>query len=74
MKEALYMSSAEFVLNDFPAGLDTIVGERGVGLSEGQAQRIAIARALLKKEVCCCWTNQHLRLILKQKRDFLKNW
>lgn len=49
MKEALYMSSAEFVLNDFPAGLDTIVGERGVGLSEGQAQRIAIARALLKK-------------------------
>lgn len=49
MKEALYLSSAEFVLNDFPAGLDTIVGERGVGLSEGQAQRIAIARALLKK-------------------------
>lgn len=49
MKEALYLSSAEFVMKDFPDGLDTVVGERGIGLSEGQAQRIAIARALLKK-------------------------
>jgi ABC-type multidrug transport system fused ATPase/permease subunit len=30
-------------------GLNTIIGERGLGLSEGQAQRLAIARALLKK-------------------------
>jgi ATP-binding cassette subfamily C protein len=30
-------------------GLDTLIGEHGLGLSEGQAQRIAIARALLKK-------------------------
>jgi ATP-binding cassette, subfamily B, bacterial len=32
-----------------PEGLDTVIGERGLGLSEGQAQRIAIARALLRK-------------------------
>jgi subfamily B ATP-binding cassette protein MsbA len=37
----------EFV-RDQPAGLDTIVGDRGVLLSGGQRQRIAIARALLK--------------------------
>jgi ABC-type multidrug transport system fused ATPase/permease subunit len=30
------------------AGLNTVIGERGMGLSEGQAQRIAIARALLR--------------------------
>lgn len=31
-----------------PEGLDTKIGERGVGVSEGQAQRLAIARALLR--------------------------
>ncbi len=30
-------------------GLDTVIGERGIGLSEGQAQRIAVARALLSR-------------------------
>src|SRR5690606_156022 len=37
----------EFV-RDLPAGLDTVVGHRGVLLSGGQRQRISIARALLK--------------------------
>ena len=35
-------------VKDLPAGLDAIVGDRGVLLSGGQRQRIAIARALLK--------------------------
>ncbi len=47
INEALYNAAADFVLNDLPNGLDTVVGENGLGLSEGQAQRIAIARGLL---------------------------
>lgn len=44
--KALWLACAEFVF-DFPDGVDTLVGESGMGLSEGQAQRIAIARALM---------------------------
>jgi len=45
---ALNASEASFVY-DFTDGIDTIVGERGVGLSGGQRQRIALARALVGK-------------------------
>ena len=44
----LYLAAADFV-NELPDRLDTICGEKGAGLSEGQAQRIAIARSLLHK-------------------------
>lgn len=47
MLAALHQSCADFV-KDLPQGLDTECGEVGTGLSEGQAQRIAIARALLR--------------------------
>lgn len=47
MKDALQMSCADFVFA-LPDGLSTKCGEQGGGLSEGQAQRIAIARALLR--------------------------
>ena len=48
MKEALEMACAAFIM-ERPQGLDAPCGEMGTGLSEGQAQRIAIARALLRK-------------------------
>ncbi|MDE6324371.1 MAG: ABC transporter ATP-binding protein/permease [Paramuribaculum sp.] len=47
MKTALHNAAADFVFDDLPNGLDTDIGENGYGLSEGQAQRIAIARGLL---------------------------
>ena len=47
MEEALFTAAAEFVYS-LPKGLDTQCFEAGGGLSEGQAQRIAIARALLR--------------------------
>ncbi|MEM7077778.1 MAG: ABC transporter transmembrane domain-containing protein [Pseudomonadota bacterium] len=44
---ALRTAHADDFVADFPAGLDTRLGEDGVGLSGGQRQRLAIARALL---------------------------
>ena len=48
LREALHTAVADFVL-ELPEGLDTPCGEEGTGLSEGQCQRIAIARALLRE-------------------------
>ena len=47
LKAALDTAKASFVFS-LPEGLETPCGESGSGLSEGQAQRIAIARALLR--------------------------
>lgn len=47
MRSALHTAVADFVFS-LPDGLDTVCGEQGMGLSEGQAQRIAIARGLLR--------------------------
>lgn len=43
----LHTACADFV-RDLPQGLDSELGERGCGLSEGQAERIAVARGLLR--------------------------
>lgn len=44
----LHLAAADFV-SELPEGLDTMCGEKGAGLSEGQAQRVCIARSLLRK-------------------------
>jgi ATP-binding cassette subfamily C protein len=48
MRESLALAAAEFVF-ELPQGLDTTMGDRGMLLSHGQRQRIALARALLRK-------------------------
>lgn len=47
LHQVLHTAMADFVFQ-LPEGIDTECGERGAGLSEGQAQRIAIARGLLR--------------------------
>ena len=47
LRIALHTACADFVF-DLPERLDTVLAEHGGGLSEGQAQRIAIARGLLR--------------------------
>ena len=47
LRRAIYVSAMDEFLPGLPQGLDTKLGENGTGLSEGQAQRLAIARAVL---------------------------
>lgn len=47
IRQAIYVSAMDEFLPQLPMGLDTPLGESGAGLSEGQAQRLAIARAVL---------------------------
>ncbi|TNC85914.1 MAG: metal ABC transporter permease [Thalassolituus sp.] len=47
--EAVRMVSLDRLIKDSPEGLDAVVGERGLKLSGGEKQRIAIARMLLKR-------------------------
>lgn len=47
IKNAIYVSCMDSFLHQLPDGLDTMLGENAYGLSEGQAQRLAIARAVL---------------------------
>lgn len=47
MRDALHIACADYVF-ELPQGLDSEITERGGGLSEGQAQRIAVARSILR--------------------------
>lgn len=46
---ALEIACADTFVKELPDGLDTVLGEQGSGLSEGQMQRLAIARAILSE-------------------------
>ena len=72
LKRVLYIASAEFVF-DLPNGLDTILGENGAGLSEGQAQRVAIARSLLRPGKILLLDEATSALDSQTERTFLKN-
>ena len=47
IREAVFVSCMDDYLPSLPMGLDTVLGENAAGLSEGQAQRLSIARAVL---------------------------
>ena len=72
MIEALHKSCADFVLQ-LPQGLDTLCSERGGGLSEGQAQRIAIARSLLRDRSIMLFDEATSALDPQTERQLLQN-
>lgn len=72
MREALQTACAGFVM-DRPDGLDAVCGELGAGLSEGQAQRIAIARALMRKGSVLLLDEATSALDIQTEQELLKN-
>lgn len=72
MNKALKKSCAAFVLN-LPDGLDTVCSEQGGGLSEGQAQRIAIARSLLRDKSIMIFDEATSALDPETEKQLLKN-
>lgn len=72
MNKALKKSCADFVLN-LPDGLDTVCSEQGGGLSEGQAQRIAIARSLLRDKSIMIFDEATSALDPETEKQLLKN-
>lgn len=72
MKAAQIACIDEFILN-LKEGLDTLIGERGMGLSEGQAQRIAVARALLSDAPVLLLDESTSALDERTEAELLKN-
>ncbi|PMC09549.1 ABC transporter ATP-binding protein [Hoylesella timonensis] len=72
IKTALEMSCASFVM-ELPYGLDTVCTEAGGGLSEGQAQRISIARALLRNRPIMLFDEATSALDPETERQLLHN-
>lgn len=70
--EALRLAMADFVFQ-LPQGLDTVCSEQGGGLSEGQAQRIAIARALLRPCKVLLLDEATSALDMDTENELLKN-
>lgn len=72
MVEALHRACADFVM-ELPQQLDTSCAEQGGGLSEGQAQRIAIARALLRDRSVMLFDEATSALDPETERELLQN-
>lgn len=71
--EALKIACAWQFVEKMPEGINSLVRERGSGLSEGQAQRLSIARAILKDAPILLLDEATSALDIQTERDVLRN-
>ena len=71
--ESLKIACADEFVRSFENGLDTMLGERGTGLSEGQMQRIAVARAIFSESPIMMLDESTSALDENTERKLLEN-
>lgn len=73
IEKAIKISCAKQFIDELPLGLETVIGEKGMGLSEGQIQRLAIARSLLSKSPVLLLDEATSALDEETEKQFLMN-
>lgn len=73
IEDAVRISCAKQFIDELPLGIDTVIGEKGMGLSEGQVQRLAIARSLLSKSPIFLLDEATSALDEETEKQFLTN-
>lgn len=71
--EALSLACADRFVKELENGLDTVLGEQGAGLSEGQTQRLSIARALFSRRPVLLLDEATSALDLETEKQILQN-
>ncbi|MCD8371152.1 MAG: ATP-binding cassette domain-containing protein, partial [Clostridiales bacterium] len=73
VKQACRIACADAFIRELPDGYQTVLGERGVGLSEGQLQRLAIARAIYRNAPILLLDEATSALDEETERQLLRN-
>ena len=73
IEEAVRISCAKQFIDELPMGIETVIGEKGLGLSEGQVQRLAIARSILSKAPILLLDEATSALDEETEKQFLTN-
>lgn len=73
IEQAIKISCAKQFIDELPLGINTVIGEKGMGLSEGQVQRLAIARSLLADSPILLLDEATSALDEETEKQFLTN-